>query len=351
MCARRKALSHTDEPSLRPRGFSGIKPSAERDRIKEKAMKCLVTGAAGFIGAHLCGRLLAQGCQVVGIDSFTDYSPRELKEARVAPLRDAPGFTLVEDDILTADLDSLARGAALLFHQAAQAGVRASWGETFEVYTQNNVLATQRMLEAARRAQPRKFVYASSSSVYGEGRGRPTREDDPKRPISPYGVTKLAGEHLCHLYGHSFGVPAISLRYFTVYGPLGRPDMAIWRFTEAVLRGEELVVYGDGTQSRGFTYIDDVVEANLLAARCRYTATAFNVGGGSSATINQLIRMLERILGKKAQVRYEPFAKGDARHTLADTTRTHRMLGLQARTPLRKGLPPTVESIRGFYGL
>lgn len=314
-------------------------------------MKCFVTGAAGFIGAHLCRRLLAQDCEVAGLDSFTDTYPREVKEARVACLREAPGFTLVEGDILAVDLDALAAGAEVIFHQAAQAGVRASWGQTFEVYTNNNVLATQRMLELARRVGPRKFVYASSSSVYGEGRGRPAREDDATRPLSPYGVTKLAGEHLCHLYHHNFGVPTLSLRYFTVYGPLGRPDMAIWKFTVAMLRDEEIVVYGDGTQSRGFTYIDDVVEANLLAARSRHEDVALNVGGAGTATVNQLIRRIERLLGKTARIRYEPFAEGDARHTEADMTRTVRLLGLKTRTSLSKGLPPTVQSIRAFYGL
>ncbi len=314
-------------------------------------MKCFVTGAAGFIGSHLCRRLLAEGHEVVGLDSFTDYYPRPVKEARVAPLRGVQGFTLVEGDILTADLEVLADGADIIFHQAAQAGVRASWGETFRIYTDNNVLATQRMLECARSVKPKKFVYASSSSVYGEGRDRPTREGDPKVPLSPYGVTKLAGEHLCHLYEHNFGVPTLSLRYFTVYGPLGRPDMSIWKFTLALLRGEELVVYGDGEQSRGFTYVDDVVEANLLAARSPLSDTVFNVGGASTVTVNQLIRMIERILGKKARVRHEAFAQGDARHTEADMTRTRKLLGLKARTPLSKGLPPAIQSVRDFHGL
>ena len=314
-------------------------------------MKCFITGAAGFIGAHLARRLLTDGHEVVGLDSFTDYYPRPIKEARIAPLRSLPGFTLVEGDILSAPLDSLAEGAHVFFHLAAQAGVRASWGQSFEIYTNNNVLATQRLLECARRIRPARFVYASSSSVYGEGRDRPTRESDPKVPLSPYGVTKLAGEHLCHLYEHNFGLSTLSLRFFTVYGPLGRPDMSIWKFTLALLRGEELVVYGDGRQSRGFTYVDDVVEACLLAARSPRSDTAFNVGGASTATVNQLIRRLERIVGAKARIRHEPFAQGDARHTHADMTRTRRILGLTARTSLARGLPPTVQSIRDFYRL
>ncbi|MFP4056417.1 MAG: NAD-dependent epimerase/dehydratase family protein [Candidatus Brocadiia bacterium] len=314
-------------------------------------MKCLVTGAAGFVGAHLSRRLLDEGHEVAGIDAFTDYYPRAVKEARVAPLRGRGGFSLVEADILSADLDALAAGTEVIFHQAAQAGVRASWGETFQLYTDNNVLATQRMLEVARRVRPRKFVYASSSSVYGEGRDRPTRESDAKRPLSPYGVTKLAGEHLCHLYHHNFAVPVISLRYFTVYGPLGRPDMSVWKFTEAMLRGQEIVVYGDGSQSRGFTYVDDVVEANLLAAGTRYADRAFNVGAAASATVNELIARIESLLGTRARIRHEPFAKGDARHTLADMARTRRMLGFAAQTSLDEGLPPAVASIRQFLGL
>ena len=314
-------------------------------------MRCLVTGAAGFIGSHLCRRLLADGHEVTGIDCFSDYYPPAIKRARAAQLRRLSGFTLVEDDLVTADLVALADGAEVIFHQAAQAGVRASWGDSFRIYTDTNVLGTQRILEAARRTRPRKVVFASSSSVYGEGRDRPTRESDPKRPLSPYGVTKLACEHLCHLYGHNYGVPTVSLRYFTVYGPIGRPDMSVWRFAEAILRGEEIVIYGDGTQSRGFTYVDDVVEANLLAAASRYTDTAFNVGGAASCTVNALLRRIERILGAKTRIRHEPFAKGDARKTLADTTRTRRMLGLTRRTSLAKGLPPAVESIRDYYGL
>jgi len=299
-------------------------------------MRCLVTGAAGFIGSHLCRRLLADGHEVIGIDCFSDYYPPAIKRARAAGLLRLRGFTLVEDDLVTADLVALADGAEVIFHQAAQAGVRASWGDSFRIYTDTNVLGTQRILEAARRTRPRKVVFASSSSVYGEGRNRPTRESDPKRPLSPYGVTKLACEHLC---------------YFTVYGPIGRPDMSVWRFTEAILRGEEVVIYGDGTQSRGFTYVDDVVEANVLAAASRYTDTAFNVGGAASCTVNALLRRIERILGAKARIRHEPFAKGDARKTLADMTRTRRMLGLTRRTSLAKGLPPAVESIRDYYGL
>ncbi|NQT88686.1 NAD-dependent epimerase/dehydratase family protein [bacterium] len=314
-------------------------------------MKCVVTGAAGFIGAALCRRLLDDGHEVVGIDSFSDYYPRKVKRTRAKSLKSNPLFTLVTADLLEADLDALADGAEVIFHLAAQAGVRASWGDSFEIYTNSNILATQRLLETARRTRPRKLVFASSSSVYGEGRSRPTRESDPKRPLSPYGVSKLACENLCRLYHQNFGVPALVLRYFTVYGPLARPDMSIWRFAEAMLRDREIVIYGDGAQSRGFTYVDDVVEANLLAAASRYAGTAFNVGGAGAATVNQLVRQIERLLGTKARARHEGFAEGDARHTLADMTRTRRMLGLKARTPLAKGLPPSVQSIRDYYGL
>ncbi|MFW6164172.1 MAG: NAD-dependent epimerase/dehydratase family protein, partial [Planctomycetota bacterium] len=316
-----------------------------------------VTGGAGFIGGHLAEEFVHDGHDVVVLDTLEPFYDRGIKEHNIeageSAAHDGDGtYEFIEGSVTDAAVVAdMVENVDVIFHQAAQAGVRASWGKSFRIYTDNNVLATQRLLEAARRAEPRKVVYASSSSVYGEGRDRPTREGDPKRPLSPYGVTKLACEHLCHLYEHNYGVPTLSLRYFTVYGPMGRPDMSVWRFAEAILRGDQVVIYGDGTQSRGFTYVDDVVEANLLAAASRYTDRAFNVGGASSATVNELLAMIEEILGREASIRYEPFAKGDARKTLADMTRSRRMLGLTVRTSLAEGLPPAIESIRQYYGL
>jgi UDP-glucose 4-epimerase len=306
-------------------------------------MKCLVTGVAGFIGSHLAERLIKEGHQVVGIDCFTDYYPREIKERNIEKLRSSEGFTFIEANLLDVNLPEMLRGLDYIFHQAAQAGVRASWGTNFEVYTLNNVLTTQKLLEAAKEAPIKLFVYASSSSVYGDAETFPTPETANPKPISPYGVTKLAGEHLCYLYWKNFGVPFISLRYFTVYGPRQRPDMAFHRFIKAMLKGKEIIVYGDGKQTRDFTYIDDAVEANLLAMRSEAIGEVFNIGGGSRITINEAIRLLEGIMGKRARVRYVERQKGDVRHTAADITKARKMLGYEPKVRIEEGLRREVE--------
>ena len=303
--------------------------------------KCLVTGAAGFIGSHLAERLIAEGYEVVGVDCFTDYYPRPVKERNLAGLRNSDRFRFVEADLRTADLAALLEGVDCVFHLAAQAGVRASWGENFAVYTEHNVLATQRLLEAAKGrgiAKIAKFVYASSSSIYGDTPDLPMREDSLPHPISPYGVTKLAGEHLCQLYHANFGVPTVSLRYFTVYGPRQRPDMAFHRFIRAILEGEPLTVYGDGEQTRDFTYVSDAVEATLLAMRYASPGAIFNIGGGSQVSINYAIRLLERITGRKAIVDYQEAQHGDVRHTLADTSAAREVLGFAPKVGLEEGL-------------
>ncbi len=305
-------------------------------------MRCLVTGVAGFIGSHLAERLVGEGWEVVGVDCFTDYYPRPLKEANLARLRDEPHFHLVEADLGTANLTSLLDGVEVVFHQAAQAGVRASWGTSFADYTHNNVLATQRLLEAAKDRPLRKFVYASSSSVYGDTRDLPMRETSLPRPYSPYGVTKLAAEHLCELYRRNFGVPTISLRYFTVYGPRQRPDMGFHRFIRFALTGRPVPVYGDGEQTRDFTYISDAVEANLLALREGVTGV-FNIGGGSRVTVNQVLEMLREILGVEFQIEHQERQHGDVRHTWADTSAAREALGFVPKVGLREGLTAQVE--------
>jgi len=308
----------------------------------------LITGVAGFIGSHLGERLIHEGYRVIGIDCFTDYYPRWMKERNLANLQAHERFTLIEADLLDLDLGTLLRSelsiqadptgvVGYVFHLAAQAGVRASWGRNFEVYSRNNVLATQRLLEAARDVPLKKFIYASSSSVYGDAETFPTPEDVTPRPISPYGVTKLAGDHLCLLYWRNFGVPVICLRYFTVYGPRQRPDMAFHRFIRAMLEGREIVVYGDGEQTRDFTYVDDAVEGTVRAALSDAVGDMFNIGGGSQVTVNHAIQVLETILGKQAQVQYVEPQRGDVRHTSADTRRA-AMLGYAPRTALFDGL-------------
>lgn len=297
-------------------------------------MKALVTGCAGFIGSTLTDRLLAEGFNVVGCDRFSDYYPRDIKERNLEGAISHPHFTLLEEDLL--QMESFPE-VDYVFHLAAQAGVRASWGKSFEVYTRDNVQATQHLLEYYKNTGIKKFVYSSSSSVYGDAE-LPMREDRMVQPVSPYGVTKLAAEHLCYLYWKNYGVPTVSLRYFTVYGPRQRPDMGINRFVRAVLHDEAITVYGDGTQTRDFTYIDDIVEANVLAARSDVSGEVFNVGGGNRISVNDLIAAIEAAVGKAARVEHIAEQKGDVRDTRADTRKAEALLGWHARTGIADGL-------------
>jgi nucleoside-diphosphate-sugar epimerase len=311
--------------------------------------KVLVTGAAGFIGSHLCDRLLQEGHEVVGIDSFEDYYARELKEANIAGARDHSAFTLVEDNLLSVDLEALVDGSACVYHLAAQAGVRASWGTTFDVYTRNNVLATQSLLEACITRGVPKVVYASSSSVYGDQDELPLRETMVPRPRSPYGVTKLAGEHLCILYNVNRGLDTTSLRFFTVYGPRQRPDMAFNKFIRAMLAGDPIVMYGDGTQTRDFTYVDDIV-TGLAAARGASAGSIMNVGGGHRVSLAEAIRKLGQIVGVQPVIDQRPVEAGDVRDTWADTSRVRAELGYAPRTLLVEGLRREFEWFRSTAG-
>ncbi len=301
---------------------------------------CLVTGVAGFIGSHLSRRLVDEGCRVIGIDCFTDYYDRHIKEKNLRDLAGHENFSLLEEDLVRIESAWFGeRKIDAVFHQAAQAGVRASWGEEFSHYTHHNVLATQRLLEWARRAGLRRLVYASSSSVYGDTGKLPMHEEDLPRPLSPYGVTKLAAEHLCRLYHQNFGVPAVSLRYFTVYGPAQRPDMAFQRFIGAVKRGEEVTIYGSGEQTRDFTYVDDIVTANLAAARMPgVEGRIYNIGGGSRISVNGVLEILGQISGQTVKTRRESVQAGDPPHTFADTTRAKAELGFSPHTSLAEGL-------------
>lgn len=303
-----------------------------------------MTGVAGFIGSHLAERLVELGAKVHGVDCFTTYYGRELKEANLAGLRQSERFELHDLDLAAGPLDELLNAVDVVFHQAGQPGVRASWGETFATYLRQNVLATQRLLEAARSApRLRRFVYASSSSVYGDTDQLPVSEAVLPRPVSPYGVTKLAGEHLCGLYAKS-GVPTVSLRYFTVYGPRQRPDMAFTRFIRALLEGDEITINGDGEQTRDFTYVADIVAANLAAAeRDLPLGEVYNLGGGSQVTVNEAIRILEGLTDRRAQLEHRPPPSGEARHTFADCTAAGRDLGFRPGTSLEQGLRAQVE--------
>jgi nucleoside-diphosphate-sugar epimerase len=305
----------------------------------------LVTGAAGFIGSHLAERLLAEGWRVTGVDCFTDYYSRSAKEENLAAPLAHPGFSFVEADLVTTDLRPLLAGKAVVFHQAGQVGVRASWGREFELYTRDNVLATQRLLEGVKGSDLHRFVYASSGSIYGDAKALPIREDTIPQPISPYGVTKLAGEHLCHLYHVNSGVPTVRLRYFTVYGPRQRPDMAFHKFIRAMLRDERIPVYGDGEQTRDFTHVSDVVEANVSAIDAP-TGHVFNVAGGSRVTVNHVIGTLEELVGRPALVDRQERQAGDQRHTWADTSAASKTLGYVPRVGLREGLATEVDWLR-----
>ena len=308
----------------------------------------LVTGAAGFIGSHLTERLLRDGVRVTGVDCFTDYYDPALKRRNIAAALEHPNFKLLEIDLGQADLAGLPE-VDVVFHQAAQPGVRASWGAEFSVYTSHNVLATQRLLERYRGHALERFVYASSSSIYGDAERYPTDESLSPKPFSPYGVSKLAGEHLVNLYGRNFGLPTAALRYFTVYGPRQRPDMAFHLFCRSMLRGEPIVVYGDGKQSRDFTYIDDCIEANVRAWKRAAPQGVYNVGGGSQVDVLEAIQMLENHLGTKAIVKLEARPPGDPMRTRADATRIRADLDFVPATPIDFGLGAEAAWARSVY--
>jgi nucleoside-diphosphate-sugar epimerase len=306
-------------------------------------VRVLVTGCAGFIGSHLAERLLAEGHEVAGVDCFTDYYARSMKESNLGRLRESPGFSFSEVDLAEADLERVVEGVELIYHQAAQPGVRASWGRSFEIYARNNVVATQRLLEAVKDRPLRQFVYASSSSIYGDAEAFPTPETALPRPISPYGVSKLAAEHLTYLYWRNYGTPTVSLRYFTVYGPRQRPDMAFHRFIRWALADEPIQVFGDGEQTRDFTFVADAVAANVAAGMRDVHGVAMNIGGGSRVTVNQLLVLLGELIGRPVRAQYLPTERGDVRDTSADTSLAASLLGYAPRVGLRDGLAAEVD--------
>jgi UDP-glucuronate 4-epimerase len=309
-------------------------------------MSALVTGAAGFIGSHLSERLLGDGVEVRGVDRLSDYYDVELKRANLGLLETQPGFTFTEGDLNEIDLGSLLDGVDVVFHLAAQPGVRASWGREFEIYLADNLLATQRLLEEARHHELRRFVFASSSSIYGDAEHFPTKETDTPAPVSPYGVTKLAAEHLARQYFRGFGVPTVALRYFTIFGPRQRPDMAFNRFIRAGLDGEQIAVFGDGLQERDFTYVSDAVEATVAAGDRGAPGGAYNVAGGNAATVADVIEILGGLLGGELAVDHQPAVVGDARKTGADTSSAREDLGYSPAVPLEEGLRLQVEAER-----
>jgi UDP-glucuronate 4-epimerase len=302
-------------------------------------VKIVVTGVAGFIGSTLARRLLADGHDVVGVDALTDYYEPRLKRENLRDI-EHPRLEVLEADLNRLDLATLLTDVEVIYHQAGQPGVRKSWGTDFDGYAQDNICATQKLLEAAARApRLRRFVYASSSSVYGNALRYPTEETDRPQPLSPYGVTKLAAEHLCTLYAQNYGLPTVSLRYFTVYGPRQRPDMAFTRFCAAVRDGAEIRVFGTGDQVRDFTYVDDVVEANLRVTAVEVGAGAvFNVAGGTSTTVNEVIELLGEISGTTPAVSRGGPVPGDVLRTGGSTRAIEAATGWSPVVSLREGL-------------
>ncbi len=303
-------------------------------------MKCVVTGAGGFIGSHLCERLLQAGHVVRGLDAFIPYYPRAVKESNLAACRSHRGFDLRAVDLRTDPIADLVADADAVFHLAAMPGLPRSWTD-FDLYEGCNVTATQRLVEAAcGRAKLRRFVYASTSSVYG--RFASGDESLPTRPVSPYGVTKLAAENLCRAYAEEQGLPVVVLRYFSVYGPRQRPDMGYHKFVAALLDGRPITVYGDGQQVRGNTYVADCVAATALAVEAPVGET-YNVGGGEAIALADVIRKLEALTGRRAEVDRQPPRIGDQRSTFADTSKLTRHLGWRPTVGLDEGLARQVE--------
>lgn len=311
----------------------------------------IVTGVGGFIGSHLAETLLNQGDKVIGIDEFNDYYNPTLKRQNISQFQEHPGFQLIENDIQSLNWSELLVDVDIVYHQAAQAGVRASWGGGFRDYTERNINATQIILEAAINAPNlKRLVYASTSSVYGNAETFPTPETVCPQPVSPYGITKLAAERLGKLYHQNFGVPCVYLRYFTVYGPRQRPDMAFHKFFKWILQDQPISIYGDGQQTRDFTFISDAVAANLLAAIVPLAVgEVFNIGGGSRVVLAEVINIMEEIVGRPIKKNFVEKARGDARHTSADVSQAKTILGYQPQVSLAEGLKREWEWIRSLY--
>ncbi|MEA2629009.1 MAG: hypothetical protein QOJ10_1469 [Chloroflexota bacterium] len=301
-------------------------------------MRVVVTGAAGFIGSHLSERLLAEGHEVVGIDCFSDFYDRATKEKNLHASRHHDTFHFAESDLVDANLRNLVDGASVVYHLAGLDGVQPSWGNQFDRYVRDNVIATQRLLEALKGTPVERMVFAGSSSVYGDAEMFPTKESALPHPLSPFGVTKLAAEHLTHLYTRNYEIPVVSVRYFTVYGPRQRPDMAFSRFMQALIAGDEIEVFGDGEQTRDLTYVSDAVEGTIKASSADVVGQVFNLGGGSRVTVNQVLAMLEEISGLEVRRKNLPATPGDPRHSGASINLARARLGWEPRVSIRDGL-------------
>jgi nucleoside-diphosphate-sugar epimerase len=315
-------------------------------------MKALVTGCAGFVGSHLTESLLADGHQVVGVDCFNDNYGRHRKLRNLEVAREWDAFDFVPIDLSRGQLRDAVADCDAVFHLAAEPGVRSSWGRRFESYVLNNIVATQHLVEAASEFPERPFVYASSSSIYGQAETFPTNESAYPQPQSPYGVTKLSAEQLCLAYHASYGVRAVSLRYFSVYGPRQRPDMAFDRFCRAALDGSPITVYGDGWQTRDFTFVEDVVRGTRRAAETAEAAgNVYNIGGGSQISLRRALELLEEIAGHSLDIAYDAVQAGDVRDTAADTTRARVELDFVPEWEFARGLEAQFQWVRAQLAL
>jgi len=311
----------------------------------------IVTGAAGFIGSHLVEMLLSRGDRVIGIDEFNDYYAIELKHQNLSAALKHSNFKLITGEMQTLNWSELLDDVDFIYHQAAQAGVRSSWGQGFRSYTERNINTTQILLEATKNAKSlKRLVFASTSSIYGNAETLPTQESLCPQPVSPYGITKLAAERLCWLYYQNFQVPITVLRYFTVYGPRQRPDMAFHKFFKAALTDEVVEIYGDGKQTRDFTFISDAVGANLAASTVNASVgETFNIGGGSRVALLDVLKTMEDIIGRPIKRNYRDFGLGDARHTAADVTKARSILGYNPQVSLKEGLTQEWQWLQSLY--
>ena len=307
-------------------------------------MRCLVTGVAGFIGSHLAERLVANGHTVIGVDRFSDYYDPSIKKSNLASLMGSNNFSLVQRDVASLT-EREVTNADVIFHLAAQPGVRGSWGRSFETYVSDNIIATQRLLELVKGLKLRRFVFASSSSVYGEAGPNPATEDEQTKPLSPYGVTKLAAENLCMTYYRNYWVPAVTLRYFTVYGPRQRPDMAFHRFIRAARDEKPLVIYGTGNQKRDFTFVSDAVDANISCIEADCVGRIMNIAGGRSVEVMETVRILESLTGKSLKLKFEENRRGDVSSTAGDITLAKEVLSFNPKITLEEGLKAELDWI------
>ena len=308
----------------------------------------VITGVAGFIGSTLAEKLLHDGHNVRGIDSFTNYYPPRMKEKNIENCLKHTNFSLIRQDLESSlDLSTIFKNAEYIFHLAAQPGVRASWGKEFVIYVKNNISVTQKILESLKNNTIlKKFVLASSSSVYGNQPSIMNEETSLTRPVSPYGVTKLAAENLTNLYFKNYKIPTVSLRYFTVYGPKQRPDMAFTRFFNSIIKDKKLSIFGNGEQTRDFTYVDDIVKATINAATSDSVGEILNVGGGSVFSLSEIIEFMKEITQKEFEIDFKTEQKGDVRHTSADISKAKKLINYKSNTDIKYGLTQQYEYIK-----